>query len=338
MDGKKISGLNSVKTRLIAVMLAVAAIPLIIALVVSYKTSTDKAMADAEDKLQWQCEYIAEEFNSIIMQNVRALEMAASNANVVYYMEGNPYGVPDEEVLNAIKSVDDIFNDGNATALAGPDGMQLFRTVGKCVDVADREYFQQGISGKVYVSDIIVSKSTGTRICTIIVPIIGHEGKPIGTIQRNYDLNVWHEFLKAQSDDAFLADTTGIVAAHSQYEFGPEDVEDRSTSEFMTSGKASGIYQADTGKGYSAVIAYTTDELTGWHICNASNTKVIGEAARKSATVVIVIGVIMLVIAAGVSIFMARSFTAPIEDVNVSIAALADGRFSKVENHTGRKD
>ncbi len=45
---------DSIKTKLIASMLAVTIIPLAIALIVSYKTSTDKAMNDAVDSLDWQ--------------------------------------------------------------------------------------------------------------------------------------------------------------------------------------------------------------------------------------------------------------------------------------------
>ncbi|MBP5152687.1 MAG: methyl-accepting chemotaxis protein [Lachnospiraceae bacterium] len=335
---KKTGFMNSVKTKLIAAMLAVAAIPLAIALIISYTTSTSKSMTDAEDKLQWQCNYIESEFNGIIMENVRSLQNAAANANIVYYMEGNPYGVPDEEVYNVIASVDQILGDGNCTALAGPDGMQLFRTIGKCVDVSDREYFKQGIAGNVYVSDVIVSKSTGTRICTIIVPVIGHEGKPIGTIQRNYDLNVLHAFLKSEADEAFLCDSSGIVTAHSQYEIGVEDVDDRSKSRFMVSGLDEEVYEADTGKGYKAVVSYKKEPISGWTVCNASRTDIINASATRTSMIVLGIGLVMLVIAAAISVFLARSFTAPIKDVNESLAALADGRFVKVNRHTERKD
>ena len=45
---------NSIKTRLIAVMLLVAAVPLITSVLVSYLSSAKKAVSDAEQRLVWQ--------------------------------------------------------------------------------------------------------------------------------------------------------------------------------------------------------------------------------------------------------------------------------------------
>ena len=44
---------NSIKPRMIAIMLLVAAIPLIISVMVSYISSTSKAVKDAENTLNW---------------------------------------------------------------------------------------------------------------------------------------------------------------------------------------------------------------------------------------------------------------------------------------------
>ena len=336
MKEKKAFSLNSVKTKLILIMLAVAAIPLAISLIVSYKSSTNKALEDAEQNLLAQASAIQAKFDGIMMQNIRALQEAASNANIVYYLEGNPYGVPDDEMLAAVSSVDNIFGDGNVTALTGPDGMQLFKTSGSLVDVSEREYFKKAMAGVVYVSNMNVSKSNGSRICTIAVPIKGHDGKVVGVLQRNYDLKVWHQFLMDEAPDCFLVDTAGMVAAHSQYEIEEED--DRSGSQFYTSGQSTGVYEVDTGKGYRAVVAYVKDENTGWIICNASNTQTITADARRSALTVLVIGLVLLVVATFVSFIMAKNFTEPIGVVNTALSALADGRFEKIEKHTQRKD
>lgn len=51
-------------------MLAIAIIPLVIAISISYKTSTDKAMADAQESMNWQAQYIEAKFVSIIEQNM----------------------------------------------------------------------------------------------------------------------------------------------------------------------------------------------------------------------------------------------------------------------------
>ncbi len=57
-NASNIKFFDSIKTRLISVMMLVAIVPLIVAIIVSYVTSTKKATADAIDALDWQAWYI----------------------------------------------------------------------------------------------------------------------------------------------------------------------------------------------------------------------------------------------------------------------------------------
>ena len=64
-EGSRISMSKSIKTKLIAIMVLVAAVPLIVAVVVSYFTSTDKALADAKDIYEWQAWYLEGRFETV---------------------------------------------------------------------------------------------------------------------------------------------------------------------------------------------------------------------------------------------------------------------------------
>ena len=341
-QGKKnqVSFKNSIKTRLIAIMMAVAIVPLVIAIVISYNTSTSKALADAQDSMEWQAWYIESSLQSIIEKNMNLIEQVGLNPTILAYITAPEAGIGDDVIMTTLKSVDDVLADGNATTLTGADGMQLFRTDGgKLVDVHEREYFKQAMSGKVYMSDIIISASTGARQVTFAAPVKDPSGAVHGIVQRNYNLNDFHEFLAAESEDAFIVDRTGLVAAHSQYKIGQGEHEedDRSKSEFMTSGKSEGYYFVDTGKGYKAYVAYVKEPNTQYTVCAATDSNKILASARQAAITVVIIGVIMAIIAAVISVFMGRAFTDPIRDVSESLSALADGRFHKVDNNK-RKD
>ena len=330
---------NSIRTKLIAVMLIVAIVPLAIAVIVSYSTSTKKAKQDAIDSLDWQAWYIESEFETKVTENIRTLQAVAAAPSTVTFMLHPDDQEAMTKTLNYLGSVDKNLDDGNITVLTGPDGMQVLRATGKLVDVSKREYFTQAMAGNAYCSDIIVSASTGVRQCTFAVPIYGDGGAVIGIAQRNYDLNDFHKFLAEESEDAFIVDTQGIVAAHSQYEIGVDDVDDRSQSTFMTSGLNNGYYEiANTGKGYGAIVAYVKSPTTGWTICTAEDLKVVTATSRSTAMIVVIIGVILVIIAAIVSFLMAKSFVDPIRYVNDSISQLADGRFSKIVKHIQRKD
>ncbi|MCR5025488.1 MAG: HAMP domain-containing protein [Lachnospiraceae bacterium] len=335
--------IDSIKTKLIVVMILVTAVPLIITSIVSYVNSTKKAMADAQDVLEWQAWYIEDAFAKILETNMAAMRALATAPSTVAYIN-DPSGatVPTETVLTQLNAIDEHLGDGNITVITGADGMQIIRSRGDCVDVSEREYFKQAMAGKLYVSDLIVSKSTGARQITIAVPIFaeGSTTETIGIVQRNYELSDLHEFLAAESDDAFVTDRNGDLLAHAQYEYGEgaHEEENRGTSEFMTSGKEEGFYSADTGKGYSAYIAYVHEPLTGFSVVTANNSKIVLAAARSSAVATCIVGVIMLIIAIVISFLMAKSFTDPIHAVQESLAQLADGRFAPVQKYDRKKD
>ena len=82
-----ISFKDSIKTRLIAVMLAIAIIPLMISIIISYKTSTDKAMQDAQDSMEWQAWYIESRFVEIIDRNMDLIRQVGKNPTVTAYMK-----------------------------------------------------------------------------------------------------------------------------------------------------------------------------------------------------------------------------------------------------------
>ncbi len=339
--GTQVSFTNSIKNQIIALLLAIAIIPLVISISVSYKTSTSKAMQDAEESLEWQTMYIAATFQSIVEQNMNMIRQVGENPTILAYVTDPNTGIGDDVIMSTLQGVDNVLADGNATTLTGADGMQIFRTDGgKLVDVHEREYFQQAMKGQPYMSDVIVSASTGTRQVTFAAPVKDSAGNCYGIIQRNYNLDALHEFLASKASDAFIVDRTGLVAAHSQYKIGEGEHEEeyRDKSEFMVSGKDEGFYFVDTGKGYDAYVAYAKEPNTKFTVCAATNSKVVLGSARQAATIVIIIGIIMAVIVAIISILYGRSMIAPINVVCESLAHLADGRFLKINKFEGRKD
>jgi len=336
----KVPFVHSIKNQLIALMLGIAIIPLLIAIIVSYTTSSKKAMADAQDSLEWQAWYIEATFQSIIEQNMDMIRQVGENPTIVAYITAPESGIGDDVIMSTLKGVDDVLGDGNATTLTGADGMQLFRTDGgKLVDVHEREYFKQAMNGQPYMSDVITSASTGTRQVTFAAPVKDAAGNCYGIVQRNYNLDDIHEFLAEESEDAFIVDRTGLVAAHAQYKIGPGEHEEdyRDKSEFMVSGKDEGFYFVDTGKGYDAYVAYVKEPNTKFTVCTASNSKTVLGSSRQAVTIVVIIGIIMAIIVAIIAVVAGRLIMLPIYSVCESLTHLADGQFQKVDLTFGEK-
>lgn len=131
-----ISFFDSIKTRLISIMLLVAIVPLVIAIIVSYVTSTKKATADAIDALDWQAWYIESSFETVVQKNIVAMQaIAAAPSTKTFYV--NPKDLTAAAKAQAyLNTVDAALNDGNVSVLTGADGMQLLRASGKLVDVS----------------------------------------------------------------------------------------------------------------------------------------------------------------------------------------------------------
>ncbi len=337
---------GSVKTKLISVMLLVAVIPVLITTIISYNSSTSKALEDSREMLSWESWYIEDMFSSKINQNLKAIEAVAISPTVVEYLSGEDTSKADEIALY-IHYVDEAFGDGNTIAIADTTGQQLFRTVGNCVNVADREYFKQAIAGNNYVSDVIVSKSTGTRIITVIVPVRGKDGSIIGTVQRNYDLNSLHDFLSEEADHAFIVDRSGQLASHSQFEIQADDeTENYTGSEFMTAASEEGVYE-DEVNGEDCMVGYVRmgQGLTecdyfaqGWSVVTVKTMNEAVGATRRSAMISVVIALVLVAVAGFISVYMALSFTRPVEEVNNAVGELADGKFSEITKFTNRSD
>lgn len=334
---------NSIKTKLVAIMCLIAAVPLIISTIISYNIQTSKALADAQDSLEWQAWYLEDVFARMLDKNVAAMKALAAAPSTITYIQ-NPHAgvIPDDVMLAQMKAIDDYMDDGNPTIITASSGDQLLRTDGNtCVNAAGSTDFEMAMQGlPIYVSDVMTSKSTGDRMLTIVIPVFDDiTGDVIGCVQRNYSMTDLHEVLAAESDDAFVLDRTGWVAAHSQYIIGQDhDEEDRSKSHIAVDGLSEGFYSSDSGKGYQAYVAYVKEPNTGYAIAVAAKSTEVLASARRSATIIVILAVVMVIIAGVAAFLTANYIDKPIKSIVKMLTDMADGKFRKSTKNTDRKD
>jgi methyl-accepting chemotaxis protein len=269
--------------------------------------------------------------------NLNMIKSVAGNPTVIQYVKGEA-GIPYDAVQLYLQDCDAVLNDGQNTAVTDVTGMQVARGTGDFISVAERDYYKAAIAGQVYISNILVSQTTGRRMISFAVPVKDGD-TVIGIVHRNYDLSNLHDILAAEAENAFVVDRDGMVAAHSQYEIaeGVHDEVDVSTSEFYTSGADSGYYKSASAFGTN-YMAYYKEPLSGFVVVTAKSADEIMSSARQSAIIVIIVGIILLAVAIVISFMMEKSFTEPVKAVDKSLEALSDGRFVKVEKFDLRKD
>ena len=338
---------NSIKTKLITIMALLVLVPVIVLTVVSMFDSLEQGKSTADEINSVQSEYVSEQMEKIFTANIEALRSFAMSPSVIAYLEsGERDEAAEAELLTQLLKIDQNMADGNSTAFSDAAGEQRVRTIGKCVNVAEREYYKAPMAGApYYVSDMIISKSTGTAIITISVPIYGSDGKtPIGVAQRNYDTGVLHTLLAdnvlQDRQEIVMVDRTGTVVAHSLREVNVEDPEKQDQNPFYTEsrgGQTSGDYVAPFA-GDTWIISWEKLPTSEWIVASCRVQEVALAGAYRTVIIQAIIGLVFIVAGILVAFFFSNSITKPLFAVEKSLSSLADGSFKRINGFKGRND
>ena len=328
---------SSVKTKLILAMVAIAAIPLIVATSISYYTSTTNAKDLAKEQNEWSAWYLQSSLNTIFAKGESALYSIASSQDTVDFIISGEKG---ENVKRQMQYVNTVIGDGNQITLVDATGQMVLRSDDRELsDVSKRDYFQGAIKGQTFASEVMVSSSTKLRSICLAVPVYQTGTKNvIGVIYRSYDLAQLHEVLVDAGGESFIVDRNGTLAAHSLYDITVDDEPtDLSASPFMEAEAQDGTYESEFN-GEDLYISYVKEPVTGVIVCMTVPISKVLQEARLSALTTVVLGLILLIAGGIVAFLIANSFTKPITAVNDTLSDLANGHFNKVEKYTKRND
>ncbi len=338
---------SSIKTKLILILAALVVIPVaaltIISTIISFKQGTD----NANEVNIAQAQLVTDQLDTIYSSNLEALKAFAASPETIAYLEGSMTGeAVEEDLMRQMLQIDANQNDGNATALSGADGEQRLRTIGKTVNVADREYFQVPASGAdQYISDMIVSKSTGSAIITFSVPVFNIDRTQfLGIVQRNYDVSVLHDLLASDvtqdRQEIVIVDRTGTVVAHSLREVDTENPETQEGNPFYTDSrgdKTSGQYVSDF-MGDTWIISWNKLEDSEWVVASCRVKEIALASLYRTILLQVLVGVLLIVAGVAVALIFAKFITAPLADVGDSLSNLKEGTFKKISGYDNRND
>ncbi|MCR5674709.1 MAG: HAMP domain-containing protein [Lachnospiraceae bacterium] len=337
--------MNSVKFRLTLIIIAIMAIPLICSIVISYVSSHREAVENMDQLNNAQAKLVEHDFSAIVQQNQSVLQTIATSVSARKVLKGE---LDTESVADWLGKSDEKIGDGNTTVITGADGMQVCRPKGDLVDVSDREYFKICKSeGRFYVSDQNISKTSGKRICTFIAPVFDLDGTFIGAVQRNYDLTKFTELCQSEktrtNQDIFIGDNNGDLIAHTSMDLETGEAVNFSSQQWYSASRtdleATGSYDSKFNGG-NWRMSYQREPITGWVTVIATDVDEALASANRMLTIIVVVGIVMLILAAVIAIMLALSFTKPILAVNQAIGKLSGGEFEKLDDPalTGRKD
>lgn len=342
---------QSLRTKFIFIMGLLVTIPIVLLTAISLFNTVNEGKKSANEVNEAQAGLVRESIGIIRSKNLESLKALATSPVVIEYLDGTRIESKDEEallknILTVNRNLDEGRATGNSIAISDATGMQRLRTSGKNVDVSERDYFKEPMSGaSEYSSDLIISKSTGTAIITFSVPVYDKMGQNIiGIVQRNYDVSELQEMLASEvtqdKQEIVIVDRTGTVIAHSARSVNVEDPEKQDQNEFYTDSrgdKTSGNYVAPF-MGDTWIISWEKVPGCDWIVASCRVQEVALANVYITAAAQLGIGVIMIVISIIIAIFVANSITKPLGAVNVSLAAMTEGRFEHINKYLNRKD
>lgn len=199
-------------------------------------------------------------------------------------------------------------------------------TLGRSDNIKDRDYFKTVMSGKVVVSNPVVSKTTGNNIAVVAAPIKNSDGKIMGIMAGTINLiklSKVIEDLKYGYPDSYsyIIDKNGLVIAHPNENYIMKENITIKSDAINESIVEKSSYILDTKIGS---IQYTYNGISSMNyfreIPNTDGWKLIIKIPndywhgpiKYIGTRLIIIGVIGFIIAAILGILVARSISTPI--------------------------
>ncbi|MBR4904523.1 MAG: diguanylate cyclase [Selenomonadaceae bacterium] len=324
---------KGIKARMFFFFIIMGAIPFLILVVVSAYNAVYELEATAKQNSLLRNTIISEHVSSLIEVNQHVLHSLALSPLIVDYVQ-NKNEAQRESVTKLLEDTNAIFNDSNLMALTGADGMQIFRTDGsKLVNLEKRQHFQEAMKGRSYVSDIVSSMSTGKMMIAIEIPILNAEGKPVGMVQRNFNLESLLEFVQNFDDEeiaVIVMDRTGRVIVHSEnsLEFGAEYSIDNNYKFILDRVyNSSGVIRIDF-EGEDSLVTYSRNVDTGWMIITVRPYHYIMDLVYDKAVKAIIFGMVMLFIGTLVAYLLTIQVTNPIIEMTNVVDEIASGNTS----------
>ena len=285
---------------------------------------------------------ISEHLTELIDRNQAVLHTLALNPAIIQYVQEQK----EDQLAAVTKLIDDtnaLFNDTNMMGLTGSDGWQLIRTdKSTLVNLNKRQHFQEAMKGRAYVSDIITSMSTGKMVIVMEVPVLGKDKKPVGMLQRNFDLVALQDYVKFLDDSEstiIIVDRNGRVIANSdEIPGGNEYATDTSYESFVNRiYNSSGVIKMYVD-GEECLATYTRNVNTSWVIITIRPYHYILDKIADKAKRALIFGAVLILLCSGLAYFLSMRLAKPIIEITEVVDKIAEGDDSVQNIEVNRDD
>ncbi|PKO14218.1 MAG: hypothetical protein CVU39_15605 [Chloroflexi bacterium HGW-Chloroflexi-10] len=209
----KIQFKNSLQARLLIIILSITIVPIAFLQTYSIIQTSKEVRTQIQDR-----------FSQIAQDETQYITDWAFNRTMDARTIANLDSIKafdDEKAINTLVQFKEMWGALDAIALIGLDGITTINSDRANIDVHDRAYFVEAVTGKEVVSDPVVSRATGNVIVVNAVPVT-RSGKVVGVVIENVPVNAITEILSqldlGVTGEAYLITKDGLMFTTPKYE------------------------------------------------------------------------------------------------------------------------
>ena len=182
-------------------------------------------------------------------------------------------------------------------------------------------------AGSVYVSDVVLSSTSGKPTVFFGVPVV-RRGAPAYGIAATMEFDVWTQWLKQRiplDTIAAIDDRSGVIFARSER---PENFVGRPATEQLRKAYAeapSGVVRNVNREGVDIYVAYTTSQLTGWHTLIIMPASVVDAGPQRYALGFAGMTLVVLLLTFTAAWLLSRPLAMGIDRLRRSIGQVGSG-------------
>lgn len=210
-------------------------------------------------------------------------------------------------------------------------------------DFSDRDYVKSALKGKTNISEVTLSKYTGTYGISIAAPLVS-AGKTIGVVYYRADVDFMNDIVKHISTGdgsyAYILDDNNNIIAHKDSKYiMNDDYKNIIPDEIKNSINHKNGSLTCSYDGNKYICGYSKIENTAdWRVVIVSPTSTYQIEMLGFANKLIISDIIAVIIAVIIAGIIARTISRPIVRVKNLLSALAQGDLSVQLNDTKNKD
>ena len=269
---------------------------------------------------------LSQKIDSFLISNASVLEAASNFSD----LSGTDMATQ-KDILVAINEE---YTDFALVFLIDKNGMQQVRSdENETTSVAERDYFINAMKeNKTYISDVIISKTSGKPAVVIATPIHDASGSPIGCLAGTLDLAVLENYRSeikiGESGYAFITDSLGAVLAHSDAAMVEErtDISDMEIVQKALAGESGTMAYAYNGS--EVFGSYTSVPSTGWAVVVRQTYSEAFSPITAAIIKTVFITLAVIIFSFIIGFFFSKKMIKPLKVLTENATKLAKGDLS----------